>query len=466
MITTRDEKKLAQAIARRLFSLVFRALAGVLLVLVALLVVAAWAVVVWVNADPANAEPLLVYLLEEHYQARGGWQGVEEVFTHSSSVAIAQYQRHWNDSILLDAAGRVVFSGRKSNGPPVGAAYTLQSDDLHFPLKINGQQIGALVFPRRQLLEPLEIFFPVLFPFSLLAISLGGLSLVIGLLLVRRVVVPLGEVIAAARLVATGNLSARVTASGPSDLRLLSDSFNHMAESLEKNDRERRELLAVIAHELRTPLSVMRGRLEGIVDGIYPADGAHIAAVLEETYLMERLVEDLRLLALAEARQLHFDPRPVQLDELARQVVDLFAAEAEEKNIGLDLQVDRPVAAIEADAQRLVQALGNLVSNALRYVPEGRHVSIWVSQSAGQVCIKVSDDGPGVAEADLPHIFDRFWRSEPSRARSSGGTGLGLAIAKELVEAQGGTITARNYPTGGLEVEIRFNIEKAEEWKS
>jgi len=211
--------------------------------------------------------------------------------------------------------------------------------------------------------------------------------------------------------------------------------------------------LADIAHELRTPLTVIRGRLEGVLDGVYPADEAHVAPVLEETYVLERLVEDLRTLTLAEARQLHFDRQAVDLGELAERAVGLFEAEAADRQITLraDLAPDLPP--VQADAQRVGQVIGNLVSNALRYVPSGGRVTLSTRPVAGGGAeLAVSDDGPGVAEADLPRLFDRFWRGDKSRNRAAGGAGLGLAIARQLVEAQGGTICAENQLGGGLKV--------------
>jgi signal transduction histidine kinase len=192
--------------------------------------------------------------------------------------------------------------------------------------------------------------------------------------------------------------------------------------------------------------------LEGIVDGIYPPDEDHVVPVLEETYVLERLVEDLRLLTLAEARQLHFDLQPVQLGELAERAVDLFGAQAEEKHIDLSLTVDAATPTVQADPQRTGQVIGNLVSNALRYVPDGGHVRIGITSQGKGARVAVQDDGPGVPEPDLPRMFDRFWRGEKSRVRMAGGAGLGLAIARQLVEAQGGSIAASNVPSGGLEV--------------
>ncbi|NWF65148.1 MAG: HAMP domain-containing protein, partial [Chloroflexi bacterium] len=260
----------------------------------------------------------------------------------------------------------------------------------------------------------------------------------------------------AARAVADGKLETRIPKEGPQDLRSLSESFNEMAASLERSDRERRDMLADIAHELRTPLSVIRGRLEGIVDGVYPETGTPVSTSLEQAYLLERLVDDLRLLTLAESRQLHFESKPVDLGNLARHVIDLFQAEAGEKKISLVLNQLPENVIVTADAQRTEQVIANLVGNALRYIPEDGRVWIEISADEHAATLSVNDSGTGIPEADQPFIFDRFWRKDKSRSRSSGGTGLGLAIAKQLVEAQGGVIEARNLPEGGLQVVVTF----------
>jgi signal transduction histidine kinase len=229
-----------------------------------------------------------------------------------------------------------------------------------------------------------------------------------------------------------------------------------MADALERSDLERRNMLADIAHELRTPLTVIRGRLEGIVDGIYPIDEGHVVSALEETYLLERLVDDLRLLTLAETRQLPFERRAVDLKGLAQRVIDLFSAEAEEKGIRLFLEAESEPVGAHLDPQRAEQVVSNLVGNALRYTPEGGNIWITLQNEVDGAHLSVSDNGPGVPAEDIPQMFDRFWRGEKSRSRASGGAGLGLAIAKQLVEAQNGNITARNRPGGGLEMTISF----------
>jgi signal transduction histidine kinase len=202
--------------------------------------------------------------------------------------------------------------------------------------------------------------------------------------------------------------------------------------------------------------------LEGIVDGIYSADGSQVSLALEQTYLLERLVDDLRLLTLAETRQLHFEKKSVDLAQLAQHTIDMFSAEAQEKNISLVLEKGSDTYAVELDPQRMEQVIGNLVGNSLRYIPDGSKIWLTLEETSDEVSLFVNDNGPGVAEDELPYLFDRFWRKDKSRARASGGTGLGLAIAKQLVEAQGGTISARNLDGGGLQVQINLKINREE----
>ncbi len=438
-----------RSIQTRLFLLLLRAFITVVLLILALV----FALTTYFLSTPTRFNPPeripIVSRLETFYVARGSWQGVRVIIPVGES-------REWENATLVGPDGRILFDHGEPEGPLVGSRYVPGQDNRVVPLVINGQSVGTLVlsdtFVPRQVYSTLGLLAPVGF----ISIFLAVLTIIIGILLVRRIVYPLAEVIAAARAVAGGDLSTRVPVSGPDDLRVLSDSFNHMAASLEQNDRERRDMLADIAHELRTPLTVMRGRLEGIVDGIYPSNAEHITPALEETYLLERLVEDLRLLTLAESRQLHFEKSQVDLNELARHVIDLFQAEAEDRKISLSAQTSAADASALLDPQRTEQVVGNLLANALRYTPEAGRVWVTVEKAQGSVVLTVNDNGPGVPAEDLPSIFKRFWRAEKSRSRASGGAGLGLAIARQLVEAQGGQISARNLPEGGLQVRCEF----------
>jgi signal transduction histidine kinase len=386
-----------------------------------------------------------------YYVGHGSWEGVEDLITLDTELNTASF-------LLLDADNRVILDRRPDSKTQPGSIYEPAPDDILLDLTLNDQKLGTLVANSDVVFEGWADLGKILLPVGLISFILALFMIVAAVLLTRRFVDPLADVIFAAGEVTQGKLNTRIaTDKGPQDLRALSESFNEMATSLERNDRKRRDLLADIAHELRTPLSVIRGRLEGIVDGIYAADdGSQVPLALEQTYLLERLVDDLRLLTLAETRQLHFEKKSVDLVQLAQHTLDMFSAEAQEKNISLTIENGAGDHQVEVDPQRMEQVIGNLVGNALRYIPDGGKIWLTFEKSSNSAKLFVNDNGPGVAEDELPYLFDRFWRKEKSRARSAGGTGLGLAIVKQLVEAQNGTIEARNRPEGGLQVLIEL----------
>jgi len=387
-------------------------------------------------------------LLEGYYAGHGSWNGVDEIFTQIKTDAL--------QPILLDADQRIVLDRRPDSVSTVGSRYEPQHDDIIFKLTVNDELVGYLIITSFTLAERFGLARAILLPVGIISFILILFMVIVATLLMRRFVNPLADVIYAARDVADGKLDTRLPTEGPQDLRSLSESFNAMASSLERNDRERRDMLADVAHELRTPLSVIRGRLEGIVDGIYPENGPQVSMALDQTYVLERLVEDLRLLTLAESRQLPFARHPVDLGQLVERTLEVFSAEAQEKNISLAFAERGGDLTASVDPQRFEQVLGNLVGNAIRYVPEGGRVWVTAHGAADGLSLTVNDNGPGLPPEDLPFIFDRFWRKDKSRARVSGGTGLGLAIAKQLVEAQGGQISARNLPEGGLQIVVEL----------
>lgn len=449
----REPSDSIQSTRRRLWRLLLRAFAVVVLLIV-LLTLAATVVFLGLHSsqNPYYQAPV-AYLLRAYYQGQAGWEGVETLLDNQAGLELPYLRAEWSRMILLDAQGVVVVDHGQVDSPRVGQLLAPRPGEERLPLEVGGKTVGWLLFDRGLLSTPLRLALQLLLPVGASSLVLGLLILVIGMLLMRRVVDPLAEVVAGARAVAGGNLAARVPLhQHRDDLYALSSAFNQMAEELERSDQQRREMLADIAHELRTPLSILRGRLEGIVDGIYPPDEAHIAPALEEVYLLERLVDDLRLLTQAEARQLPLDRAEFDLRELACKVSATFEPEALELGLALLCQVDQQPLTVFADPQRVEQVIGNLIGNALRYVPAGGRVAVELSRQPGQAVVQVIDNGPGVGEAELPFLFERFWRGEGSRGRASGGVGLGLAIARQLVEAMGGQIWARNNPAGGLEV--------------
>lgn len=433
-------KSSVREIRRRLLALLLRVfLAVVILLLVFFLTFTAY--VLTYQPDVAQLRFPFISTLEGYYVGHGSWDGVKSALMFDRFIPV-------EDALILDKDGRVVLDRGSDSTARIGAPYQLTPRDVPFTLRANGETIGTLVVTDLSAPKRLGFAASILAPIGVVSAFLAIFMVLIAALLVRRYVNPLADVIYAARAVADGKLDTRITTSGPTDLHNLAESFNEMASSLQRNDRERRDLLADIAHELRTPLSVIRGRLEGIVDGVYPDSGAPVSTALEQTYLLQRLVDDLRLLTLAESRQLHFESKPVDLGNLARHVIDLFQAAAQERNIALSLKRLSENCMVHADAQRTEQVIANLVNNALRYAPENGMVWIEISSDEKSIKLAVNDNGAGIAAEDLPFVFDRFWRKEKSRSRETGGSGLGLAIVKAIVESQGGSVQAASAGIG------------------
>ncbi|MFC1936146.1 sensor histidine kinase [Chloroflexota bacterium] len=277
----------------------------------------------------------------------------------------------------------------------------------------------------------------------------GGLSLVLAILLGYLILNPVRKLTEAASHMAQGDLSQRVAISGSSELVTLGETFNSMAESLEEAEQHRQALTADIAHELRTPLAVQRANLEAMQDGIYPLDQENLERVLEQNSMLAQLVEDLRTLALSDANELELNTEPTDVISLVKHVGDQFKRQAEREGITLTVERLSSPPNLNLDPRRVSQILNNLISNALRYTPSGSEVKLEIETAAEVVLVRVRDNGPGIPPEALPHIFERFYRADPSRARHEGGTGLGLTIARRLAQAHGGELTAANQPDGG-----------------
>jgi signal transduction histidine kinase len=263
----------------------------------------------------------------------------------------------------------------------------------------------------------------------------------------RRFASPLGEVMDAADLVADGDYTVRVREHGPPPMRALAHSFNTMTERLQHADRVRRDLMADVAHELRTPVTVLQGRLEGLLDGVYPRDDRQITEALDETHVLSRLIEDLRTLALTDAGALPLQKESTDLAGLVNEVARSLHAEAGRKGVALNVTTAADDVTMELDPLRIREVLTNLVSNALRHTPPGGAIGIALSGTDGVAAVRVSDTGEGMSAEAVDRMFDRFYKGSTSR-----GSGLGLTIAKGIVTAHGGEITASSEPGKGTVV--------------
>ncbi|MBL8056089.1 MAG: HAMP domain-containing protein [Anaerolineales bacterium] len=276
---------------------------------------------------------------------------------------------------------------------------------------------------------------------GLAALAGGAAALALGFIFARRIVRPVEALTAAAGQLAAGDLGQRVVVRGQDELAALGRAFNGLADSLARTEQLRRQLVNDVAHELRTPLTNLRGYLEAVRDGLLQPTPEVVASLSEEAALLGRLVDDLQDLALAEAGQLRLVRRPVALAELAQSSA---AALAPRLAPGQMIRIDVPdgLPELDGDPERLGQVLRNLLVNAVEHSPAGGEIRISAGRRGALVAVSVSDMGEGIPAEHLPHVFERFYRADPARARTTGGAGLGLAIVRQLVEAHGGTIQA------------------------
>jgi len=282
----------------------------------------------------------------------------------------------------------------------------------------------------------------IFFGVALLGVAFAGL---------RRLAAPLGDLIEGAGQVEAGDFSTRVRPRGPRELRSLGRAFNNMAERLEVTETQRRNLVADLSHGLRTPVSIIQGNLEGMLDGVYEADEAHLGPVLEEVRMLSRLIDDLSTLSEAESGTLELHREPTDLGILASDVAASFRPQADGQGVELKIDVPDDLPLLELDPVRIREVLVNLTTNALRHTPRGGNVTTHAVILDGYAQVTVVDTGSGIAPEDLEHVFDRFYKSD-----GSGGSGLGLTIAKNLVAAHGGEISAESTPGEGTIV--RFTL--------
>jgi signal transduction histidine kinase len=274
----------------------------------------------------------------------------------------------------------------------------------------------------------------------------------------RRTAVALDELGDAAGRVEAGDYSARVRESSmaPRPVRELARAFNAMTARLEANETQRRTLLADVSHELRTPLTVMQGNVEAILDGVHEADDAHLDAILDETRVLARLIDDLRTVALSETGSLALHREPTDLAILATDAAASFRPGAEAAGIELAVEIDDDLPLLDVDPVRIREVLSNLLANAMRHTPSGGSIRIEgrSATTSGDVVVTVRDTGSGIEATLLPHVFDRFVKATGSR-----GSGLGLAIARALVETHGGSIQVESTPGRGTTFTMRIPVE-------
>jgi signal transduction histidine kinase len=371
--------------------------------------------------------------LAAYYTQNRSWSGVQPLVEQigqitGERIAVADGE----GLIIADSANKLIgqtvgqdwaepVASIRDRGVPVGAVYVTPP--------------GPPDDPQR------EAFLASINRALLLAAGIAGLAAVLLTVgLSRRILRPVEALTAAARRMERGDLSQRVEVQSEDEIGELAQAFNAMADGLARLEGLRRNMVSDVAHELRTPLSNIRGYLEALQDGVLESNQEITASLYEEAMLLNRLVDDLQELSLAEAGQLRLERRPVAPADMVNKATEAARVQAAAKGIALQVDLPADLPLVNADHQRIGQVLGNLLSNALTHIPSGGEITIAARAKGSEVEVSISDTGEGIPPEHLPYVFERFYRADKSRSRATGGTGLGLSIAKQLVEAHGGTI--------------------------
>lgn len=447
------------SLSRRLFLAVF----GIaLLVTLAMGLADGWnfarGFVGYINGQTEERMTTVLPSLRDYYRERRSWDGLlkdrKEWFTliHPQG-GLHPDETDWSvpSSDLTGAVFRISLLDADQRS--IIAFVEPHTDDPRLPIEVDGQTVGWLTMTPFQSVT--EAGGELLLKRQLLAsLGVGVLALLLAALLAgwasRRLLAPVRRVAAATHRLAAGDYAERVQVQSEDEVGQLARDFNQLAHTLERNEQMRREFMADISHELRTPLAVLRGELEALEDGVRKLDGDSLRSLQQEVGQLNKLVDDLYELSLADVGALTYRKQPQDLVELLQQALAGATERCQERGLSLELQLPIEAMPVLVDANRLRQLIGNLLENSLRYTEAGGRLRILLQAENGNVSLDWLDSAPGVDADDLPRLFERFFRGDASRARASGGSGLGLAICRSIAEAHGGSLEARPSPLGGL----------------
>ncbi len=417
---------------------------------------------VYTTAGSRHQAESLAPILADFYAAQGSWTGVEALLTVETPMmggmmrhgqgnnGLSMWAMMGNRLLLVDENGRVLADTENEMVGQQLTAGLLRDNGVS--IISSGQPVGTVLVTSGVQSATQNAYFlqRVNQAILLSLLAAGSLALVFGGLIAWRVVRPLRRLTAAAQGIAAGDLAQRVDISPGDEMGDLALAFNQMAERLSRAEVLRRQMTADIAHELRTPLTVIQGNIEALQDGVFPLSIEALDPILDKTALLNRLVEDLRQLTLAETGQLSLDKQPTDLHALTLQTIEAFQPATVERSINLEIDSPPNLPLVQADRQRVQQVLMNLLSNALRYTPDGGTITVRLA-AGKQMRVVVQDQGPGISPDALPNVFERFYRVEQGRTRATdgSGSGLGLAVARSLVEAHGGQIGVESLPSLG-----------------
>ncbi|MFB6215887.1 MAG: ATP-binding protein [Candidatus Aenigmatarchaeota archaeon] len=388
----------------------------------------------YVSRDQAERYQRLALTFSNYYRHMGSWEDVSDL---TSKVSEMYSER----IVLTDPSGVVLGdTASKLSGEKIDSNWSNKSVTINL-----GDFAIGRIYIKTQQRSPLQKTFINSVNKSVLTggIIAGIVGIVLALLFSRNILKPIRELTEATKKMQQGELDQRVDTSSGGEIGKLGESFNELARRLKEQKTLREEMVSDVAHELRNPLSNIQGYLEGLREGMIDPTKQVFETLHQQSLVLNRLVNDLRDVNRAKAGKLNLDKKLLVLEDIISREIKALEAKAEEKEVELSQALSGPNL-LEADPERISQVVRNLIDNAITHTPKGGEIEIKTRTSSGEVVTTVSDDGAGIPEKDLPHIFDRFYRVDKSRSRGTGGTGLGLTIAKEIIESHGGRITAKS----------------------
>lgn len=402
-----------------------------------------------------RAQNDITVTLSDYYRAHGSWDKAGDLFPSPSSQSQNNPDQHPLPPFTLTNESGIVLLSRDRY--PIGAPIASSELERGFPIAVDGKIVGILFIGRAPFAgdSRAQEFIQrnnLLMMYSAIGATL--VALLLGVILSRTLTRPIRELTLATHAISEGNLSQQVPVRSRDELGELARSFNKMSADLSRSVNARRQMTADIAHELRTPLSLILGHAEAVHDGVLPPSPENFEIIREEAGRLEHLVDDLRTLSLADAGELSIEKQPVDMKKLLQDISSVYQHRIGQNNVALELNLPAELPSIQADANRMTQVVTNILDNAIRYTPENGKVILSANQAEGGVQISIQDSGPGIKEEDVGRIFDRFYRLDVSRNRGEGGSGLGLAIARSIVQAHGGRIWAESKPGQGLTIFI------------
>jgi len=395
--------------------------------------------------------------LTNYYRSYGSWEGVEKSFTtYDNQGRPGSDPPHRPPITLVDQNGQVIFAGP---GYQVGEQVQISELKQGIPIDVDGERVGTLVIARTPFeRNPREEEFIQRTSLMLVYSALGAsiVALLLGIFLSRTLTHPIHELTEATQAVAEGKLGQQVSVRSKDEMGELAKSFNKMSTDLARSIEARKQMTADIAHELRTPLSLILGHAEAVHDGVLPPSKENFEIIREEALRLEHLVNDLRTLSLADAGELSINLQAVSLQKLLDDLQATYQHVAGQKNIKIVVEAAPELPMLNIDPGRMTQVLTNLLDNSLHHTPEGGQINLSANSVQGGVELSIKDSGPGIEGEDVNRIFNRFYRADKARNRDDGGSGLGLAIAKSIVELHNGQIWAESKAGQGLRIIVRF----------